>query len=118
MLRGVLTLVRDKDFKTIVRDTAREYADPQSYLYRSANSQAVILPLLQFFQIVILCLVKIGDETDLDLLQTIRSREESYASMKGLLTADAAGHKQLVGKIMSVVDAGIESKAPTGSADG
>ncbi len=102
-----LTLVWDKDFKTIVRDTAREYADPQSYLYRSENSRAVILPLLQFFQIIILCLVKIGDGKDVELLKLIRSREENFMSIRGFLTADAAGHKQLVGKIMSVVDEGV-----------
>lgn len=110
-----LTLVWDKDFKTIIRDTAKEYADPQSYLYRSEKSQAVILPLLQFFQIIILCLVKIGDEKDVELLKTIRSREENYVSMKGFLTVDAAGHKQLVGKIMSVVDEGIKSLGKNGN---
>lgn len=104
-----LTLVWDKEFKIIVRDTVKEYANTKSDHYRSKNSPAVISPMLQFFQIIILCLVKLGDENDIDLLNTIRSREDDFSSMKGFLTSDSSSHKQLVSKIMSVVDEGIIS---------
>jgi len=102
-----LTLVWDKEFITIVRDTVKEYANPKSDLYRSENSPNVMMPLLQFFQITILCLIKLGDERDVDLLNTIRVRESDFLSMKGLLSKDYSSHKQLISKIMSVVDEGV-----------
>jgi hypothetical protein len=112
-----LTLVWDKEFKLIVRDAVKEFTNTKSVYYRSKNSPAVIFPLLQFFQIIILCLVKLGDEKDIDLLNAIRSREEDFLSMKGFLTADSSSHKQLVSKIMSVVDEGIISLG-TGGGNG
>lgn len=104
-----LTLVWDKEFKRHVSETVKEYANPKSDLYHSSNSQELILPLLQFFQIIILCLVKLGDERDSDLLYTIKSRKSDYLSIKRLLPKDTALQKQLVNKIMSVVDDGVLS---------
>ena len=102
-----LTLVWGNEFKTIVRNTVKEYADTTSNLYCSLNSPNVVRSFLHFFQIIILCLIKLGDERDIDLLDTIRNKEHNFSSMKGSLTAEASSHKQLVSKIMSVVDAGI-----------
>lgn len=102
-----LTLVWGKEFKTIVRDTVKEYANHHSDLYHSKNSPEVLLPLLQFFQITILCLVKLGDESDVDLLHAIRNKERAFLSMKGLLPADYSPHKKLINKIMNVVDEGV-----------
>ena len=102
-----LTLVWDQEFKSIVRETVKEYANHQSDLYHSENSPEVLLPLLQFFQITILCLVKLGDESDVDLLHSIRNREREFLSMKGLLPKDYSPHKKLINKIMSVVDGGV-----------
>ena len=102
-----LTLVWDKEFSRNVRDIVKEYANPKSDLYRSKNSPDVILPLIQFFQIIILCIVKIGDERDSDLLNIVRSRENDFLSMKKFLSSDSSTHKQLMNKIMSVVDEGI-----------
>jgi len=102
-----LTLVWDKEFKIIVRDTLKEYANPKSDLYNSPNSPDVMLPFLQFFQITILCLIKLGNKSDVDLLNTIRNRESDFLSMKGFLATDFSLHKQFVSKIMSVVDEGI-----------
>jgi hypothetical protein len=104
-----LTIVWDKEFKSIVRDTVKEYANHQSELYHSENNPEVLLPLLQFFQITILCLVKLGDESDVDLLNAIRNREKAFLSMKGLLPKDYATHKKLISKIMSVVDDGVKT---------
>ncbi len=104
-----LTIVWDKEFKTIVRNTMKEYANTKSNLYCSLNRPNVVRPLLRFFQIIILCLVKLGDKRDIDLLDTIRSKEHTFSSMKGSLTADASSHKQLVSKIMRVVDEDILS---------
>ncbi len=104
-----LTIVWDKEFLTIVRDTVKEYSNPKSDLYRSENSPEIMLPLLQFFQITILCLIKLGDERDVDLLNTIKMRESDFLSMKGLISKDYSSHKQLISKIMSVVDDGVKT---------
>ncbi len=106
-----LTLVWGKEFKSIVADTVKAYANPKSELYCSEHSKDVLLPLLQFFQITILCLIKLGDEGDIDLLSTIKTREDQFLSMKGLALAELSSHKKLIHKIMSVVNEGIESVA-------
>ncbi len=104
-----LTLVWGKEFKSIVLDTVKEYANPKSDLYCSENSPKVLLPLLQFFQITILCLIKLGDESDVDLLNSIRFRETDFLSMKGVLPSESSPQKKLIHKIMSVVAEGVVS---------
>jgi len=110
MLREVtlfLTLVGGMGGHKIVRNIVNEFGNPKSEIFHLKNSPGYIKNLLQFLQVAIRCLITIGDEKDIELLNNIKAREKRFLSLKGLLDADLSFHRKMVNKMMTVVDEGV-----------
>jgi len=99
-----LTLVGGSGVHKILQKIVNEFGNPESEIYHLKYSLDHMKSLLQFLQTAIRCLITIGDEKDLELLNNIKAREKGFLSLKGLLDADLSFHRKMVNKMMTVVE--------------
>lgn len=104
-----LTLVGGMKIHKILRDVVEEYGDPESKIYHFKKSAEHTTQILQFLKVAIRCLFVLREENDVEVFNMIKIFEQKFFALKGLPHKDVSVHKELVKKIISIVDEEIHT---------
>jgi hypothetical protein len=115
-----LTITWDSGFYDTVKKTVEEMGDPKFEWYQSRNSSENLAVTFNFFQLVLMCLSKLGSEKDIELLRTVKGREKEFSSLKGIMNADLSSHQMQIKKFVGSLDetvSALRKKKATDASD-
>ncbi|MDM8516683.1 hypothetical protein QUF76_10825 [Desulfobacterales bacterium HSG16] len=83
------SLIGGKTAHSILRSAVRQYGNPDSEIYHMAQSKCHMIMILQHLKVLVRCMGRMKEDTDVRLLEDIQSSEKDFESLgEGPLFAD------------------------------
>lgn len=102
-----LTLVGGRSVYKVLRDTVEELSDPESKLFTSRHSRKYLKNIMRLMLLSVRCLILLGDEDDIEVLEPIPMREKGFITLDGVTSEEMPFHNKMVQAIITVAEEGM-----------